>query len=105
MDKFGHHIHKRLRVPDFLENFDKVLMRTETGEIDLQNTRLTGIVIPLKNTDAVNKEYVDRQAELYLKKQEVDTLINTLKADVKNSIENLKADYCRNAELNQIKKY
>lgn len=102
MDKFGHHIHKRLRLPDFLENFDKVLMRTETGEFDLQNTRLTGITIPLKNTDAVNKEYVDSQSQLFVKKQEVDIIFNDLKADVKKGIENLKADYYTKAELDQI---
>lgn len=104
MDKFGHHIHKRLRLPDFIENFDKILMKTESGEFDLHNTRLTGITIPLKNSDAVNKEYVDRQNELYIKKEEIATIVNNLRTVLKEYVDNIIVDYCTKADLIRAKK-
>lgn len=105
MDKFGHHIYKRLRLSDFLESIDKplTLVKEENGEIDLQSKRLTGIIIPLKANDAVNKEYVDKQSESYASKQEVHDLFNTIKTDIQNCIQQFKQDFCTKADLNKIK--
>lgn len=69
MDKFGHHIHRRLRFPEFLDNFD-----------------------------AVNKEYVDKQSELYITKQEFQKIIDTLKTDIESIIKT----YYTKAELERI---
>lgn len=76
MDKFGHHINKRLNLQDFFENFDKILKRTETGAYDLQSARLTGVTTPLQSSDAGNKDYVDSQ------KKEIDIILNALKTEL-----------------------
>lgn len=83
MDKFGHHINKRLRITDFLETSDKAFI---LEEIDVQSKRLTGVLIPLKANDAVNKEYVDKQFESFASKQEVYDLLSTLKLDTQKYI-------------------
>lgn len=104
MDKFGHHIHKRLRLPEFFEIFDKALMKTENEEFDLQSTRLTGVISPLRANDAANKEYVDKQSELFANKQEVYNTLNALKSDIEKYIQNFKEDYYTKVELDKINK-
>lgn len=58
IDKFGHHVHKRLRRFDPYDS-TKVLVKSATGIYDLQSSKLTGLKSPDNLTDAVNKDYVD----------------------------------------------
>lgn len=60
IDKFGHHVHKRLRIAESFVNFDDTLRKSENGEFDLHFSRLKGVKSPVSNDDAVNKEYVDQ---------------------------------------------
>lgn len=59
IDKFGHHVHKRLRRSEIFDN-DNVLSKSENGEFNLRLVRLRGIKSPSSADDAANKEYVDR---------------------------------------------
>lgn len=90
MDKFGHYIHKRLRLPESFEIFEKALHK---GEIDFLSARLTGVASPLKANDAVTKEYVDKQSESFASKEEVRDLVNAIKSDIKKYIQQQKEDY------------
>lgn len=58
IDKFGHHVHKRLRVSELFD-FDDLVKKTETGEVDLKSSYLKGLPSPKSRDHAVNKEYVD----------------------------------------------
>lgn len=87
MDKFGHHINKPLRLSDFLETSDNLLI---PGVIDDQLKRLSGVLTPLKANDAVNKEYVDKQFESFASKQEVTELLDTLKLEIQKYIQQLR---------------
>lgn len=69
IDKFGHHVHKRLR-RSYSFDPDDVLTKTENGEFDLRYVRLTGVKYPLDKYDVVNKEYVDN---LINRQQEKET--------------------------------
>lgn len=59
IDKFGHHVHKRLRFAQNFTNCEEVLKKSENGDFDLRLSRLTGLKSPLSSEDAVNKEYID----------------------------------------------
>lgn len=60
VDKFGHHIHKRMRFSELLEFNENALLKSESGHFDLKKSRLKGIRSPVETDDAVNKDYVDR---------------------------------------------
>lgn len=60
VDKFGHHIHKRMRFSELLEFNENALLKSESGDFDLKKSRLKGIRSPIETDDAVNKDYVDR---------------------------------------------
>lgn len=59
IDKFGHHIHKRMRLLDLIDFKDNALIRSEAGDYDLKSARLKGLKPPIDMGDAVNKKYVD----------------------------------------------
>lgn len=59
IDKFGHHIHKRLRVSEILNFEDRALLKKDSGEYDLQSSTLKGVKQPQFADEAVNKEYLD----------------------------------------------
>lgn len=63
IDKFGHHVHKRLRLSEFSEILSDTLVRSDTGEFDLKSSKLKGVQIPEKDDEAVNKEYVDKSVQ------------------------------------------
>lgn len=58
IDKFGHHIHKRMRLSE-LVNFSDTLTKSEVGDFDIKKNRLRGLNLPLDPDEAVNKQYVD----------------------------------------------
>lgn len=60
VDKFGHHVHKRLRLDNSLFLPSNALTKSAEGEYNLQLTRLKGVKLPLSPDDAVNKQYIDQ---------------------------------------------
>lgn len=56
VDKFGHHVHKRLRLGNLS---DEALVKSEGGDYNLHSSRLKGVKLPVTPDDAVNKQYVD----------------------------------------------
>lgn len=95
VDKFGHYIHKRMRLSELFEINDKALLKSESGDFDLKSSRLKGIRSPEEADEVVNKDYVDRlTADI---KQEWDKIFSRLRLgiaiDVQNTVKNtLKAN-------------
>lgn len=78
IDKFGHHVHKRLRLSEYLDNFNDTLVKSESGDFNLKSSRLRGLLLPESEDEAVNKEYVDLQIEnlqKYMKKLNSDIIV------------------------------
>lgn len=92
IDKFGHYIHKRMRLSELFECYDNALTKTENGEFDLKATTLRGIRTPVEPDDAVNKDYVDQfmtnitkdlyNSMLLMRTQIMNDVQNTLKAKI-----------------------
>lgn len=72
VDKFGHHVHKRLRVSEYLDTYNGALIKSETGYYDLKQNRLRGLSVPVSDDEAVNKEFVDYTLKKYYTKNEFD---------------------------------
>lgn len=82
IDKFGHHVHKRLRLTELLDINENSLVKLENGSFDLQSSRLCRVGEPLESTDAVNKNYVDNRLSNLCSKQEVTILMESIKTDI-----------------------
>lgn len=63
LDKFGHHVHKRLRLTEFNDTLAETLIKTQTGDLYLKSSRLKGLQSPEQDDEAVNKEYLDKSIE------------------------------------------
>lgn len=96
IDKFGHHIHKRLRLPEFIN--------TDTGDFDLKLSRLKGLQFPENDDEAVNKGYVDKSAEEL--RLELKKIHNDIKKDLQNleklTSEKLRTLYYTKVDINRI---
>lgn len=82
IDKFGHHVHKRLRLPKLFDS-DKFL-KLENGEFDLHLVRLKGVKSPSAVDDAVNKQYVDNLLNDYHTNLDLTAELHKLKTDIIN---------------------
>lgn len=80
VDKFGHNVHKRLRFSELLEFNENALLKSESGDFDLNKSRLRGIRSPVESDDAVNKDYVDRLCDHTIK--DLNKLIGLLRAQI-----------------------
>lgn len=80
VDKFGHYIHKRMRLSELFEFNENALLKSENGDFDLKTSRLRGIRSPAEGDDAVNKDYVDRLNANML--NEFNKLIGTLRSQI-----------------------
>lgn len=80
IDKFGHHVHKRLRVPES-QDLNKWFQYVN-GEFDLHLTRLKGIKSPTTADDAVNKEYVDTLLKRFCTREEIAAELQKVKKDI-----------------------
>lgn len=80
IDKFGHHIHKRMRFSELLEFNENALLKSESGDFDLKKSRLRGIRSPVDTDDAINKDYVDRLYDQIIKEQ--NRMIGLLRAQI-----------------------
>lgn len=83
IDKFGHHVHKRLRLSEFTDILTNTLIRTDAGDFDLKSSRLKGLQSPEKDDEAVNKEYVDKCV------QELKNEMKTIQSNIKKYLNNL----------------
>lgn len=86
VDKFGHYIHKRLRLSELFECYDNVLTKSENGEFDLKSSRLRGIRLPLESDEAVNKDYVDNFHDNIVK--ELNKLNGKLRLQTRTDMQN-----------------
>lgn len=85
IDKFGHHIHKRLRLSEYIDTINDTLKKCETGEYDLKSSKLKGLSSPDKDDEAVNKAYLDKTV------QDLRNEINKVNSRVKIYIQNLES--------------
>lgn len=63
IDKFGNHVHKRLRLSEYIDTLDNTLVKSETGDYDLKSSKLKGVSSPENDDEAVNKAYVDEAVQ------------------------------------------
>lgn len=82
IDKFGHHVHKRLRVCEFFELENKTLLRSDNGDFDLQSSRLKGVADPSLPNDAVNKHYVDQLVQNTFEKKKLDSMFENINSQI-----------------------
>lgn len=90
IDKFGHHVHKRLRFAESFVNCDETLRKSDGGDFDLHFARLKGLKSPVSNDDAVNKEYVDHLnkvtqnnlANVLLRLRHIDSVLKTIEEKI-----------------------
>lgn len=83
IDKFGHHVHKRLlQAQNSLNILDNTLHKSESGEFDLRLARLKGVALPISSDDAVNKQYVDITLQKFYTKTEIDAELKNIKNNI-----------------------
>lgn len=80
IDKFGHHVHKRLRHSS--ETPQRALVESDIGVYDLQSKRLKGVRLPVSPDDIVNKEYVDKCMSQVYTKQELRLVLEVLQKEI-----------------------
>lgn len=81
IDKFGHTVHKRLRIGDFFSS-EKTFSKTLEGHISAQSKRLTDLQNPIQPSDAVTKNYLEEQLKIIKKEiQSIKTNIKKLLSD------------------------
>lgn len=99
IDKFGHHVHKRLRVTEFN---DKALLRTENDDFDLQSSRLRGVNSPVLPSDAVNKKYVDQLLRNTYEKKKIDALFEIINSQINHLSRQLNLNFYTKKEIDNI---
>lgn len=86
VDKFGHHVHKRLRLDQILglrDNiFDRTLVKSSTGEYNLNSAKLKGLKLPAAADEAVNKAYVDKLSHKFVSKEEINIQLEKIKSEL-----------------------
>lgn len=82
IDKFGHHVHKRVRSiePSYL--FDKTLVEASNTETGLKLHSLKILQTPNSNDDAINKKYLDAIVVNFYTKQEIDKQVEVIKSQL-----------------------
>lgn len=86
IDKFGHHVHKRLRLAELFEFTENALIKKENGCYDLQSSRLKGLQTPQELNEAVNKEYVDMNLKKVCSKEEIKVIVDEVYKEVQRII-------------------
>lgn len=93
VDKFGHHIHKRLRAFDIFDFRDKALLKKDSGEFDLQSSVLKGVKRPQLFDEAVNKEYLD---------DTVKKIVSEINDKILKIFNHLDTQFVTKADINKI---
>lgn len=83
IDKFGHHVHKRLRLTEYIDTLNDYLVKSDTGYYDLKSSKLKGLSFPNEDDEAVNKAYMDKTVE------EIRKEIQKVNNNVKNYLNSL----------------
>lgn len=83
VDKFGHHVHKRLRLTEYIGNYNETLVKSDTGHYDLKSSKLKGLSYPTEDDEAVNKAYLDKTV------QELRNEVEKVKLEMKLHLKNL----------------
>lgn len=78
IDKFGHHVHKRLRLTDYFDLYNDALLKSDTGHYDLKQNRLLGLPTPVYDNEAANKQYLDQALKKYYLKKEIDVIVKSI---------------------------
>lgn len=86
IDKFGHHVHKRLRLSDLLDFTEDAFIRKKNGHFDLKSSRLKGVQTPQESNDAVNKDYVDKIIKPLCTKEEVKLILDQVMKEAQRVI-------------------
>lgn len=102
IDKFGHHIHKRMRLSEIFDVTDKALTKNESGDFDLQFARLKGVKAPVAGDDVVNKDYVDQTIKSFYTKVEVQSLLAGIKTDMQVILHQFTRDFYTKANIEKI---
>lgn len=110
VDKFGHYIHKRMRLSELFDCYDNVLTKSDSGEFDLKASRLRGIRSPIEADDAANKDYVDHSQDNM--KKEINKLIGQLqhyvqldiKAKISDVLSHLEDKFYTKSEIDKFLK-
>lgn len=102
IDKFGHHVHKRLRVSEVCEFKNKALLRSDNGDFDLQSSRLKGVVNPSSPDDVVNKQYVDELVQNIYDKKHLDSIFEIINSQISQLFNQLRINFYTKKELEGI---
>lgn len=92
VDKFGHHIHKRMRLSEVFDLTDKTILKSPDGHFNLQNNRLRGVTAPIDADDVANKGYVDQVINKLASKTEVEVFVSKVKQVIMKMVENKMED-------------
>lgn len=101
IDKFGHHVHKRLRIsnPNKMDNVLKLI----DEEYNLNKIRLTGLRMPTSSEDAVSKEYMDNSIKDYYTRAQIDLKLDKIKTEMFQFMVNyLKEKYYMKYDVNSL---
>lgn len=99
VDKFGHHVHKRLRLLDVMQSFNETLTKSENGVYDLKSAKLTGLNFPVAPNDAVNKEYIDISLNNFYTKDQIQILLKNIKTEVVKMMNQFEEKFNTEADL------
>lgn len=94
IDKFGHHVHKRLRLSEIVASSENCLVKTEIGDYNLQSSRLIGAKTPLTPDEVANKEYVDNKLIDYVTKKEIPNFMEAIKTDIIENFRQFEQKFC-----------
>lgn len=102
VDKFGHHVHKRLQISKLFDFTDNCLSKKENGVYDLQKSRLTGVKLPVSPNDVASKEYVDNKTAHCISKEEMSTIMESIKTDIQTYFAQLEKKFCTKEYVDKL---
>lgn len=102
VDKFGHHVHKKLCLSELVDFTENCLVKSESGEFNLQSSRLSGVKLPVAFDDVVNKEYVDKMIVNYFTKKDITAMMDSIKTDFTNKMFQLEKKFCTVDYVNKL---
>lgn len=108
IDKFGHHVHKRLRLDQILglhtNISEKALVKSSSGEYNLNSATLKGLKLPVAPDEAASKAYVDKLSHKFIRKEDLNTQLQIIRKDLHEYIKtNLISLYTHLKEEEEVK--
>lgn len=102
IDKFGHHVHKRLRLTDLFDFTDHPLTLKKYENDELNSSILKNVQTPKDSNDAVNKEYIDTITKNLCNKEEVNFILNEFMKEVQRVLDRFIKDVYTKFEVDNI---